>query len=137
MKSDIEKIFNDHLTVKFQHKPEVLKYLLQNERKQVCLDNLCEQIILCEKRLIIFDLTKWKFTITSTADMFALAALRVAEERALSPAERSRRIAVAGRDKELELIMSDLRKEGSIVDRTIVRGTDGSEEVTEEAGTEA
>ena len=132
MKSDIEKLFNAHLTEKFSHKPEVLKYLLQNDRKQVCLDNLCEQIIRAERKLILFDLTRWKSMIRSTAEMFAGAALRKAEEAALSPAERSRRIKVAGRDKELDDIMADLKKEGSIRDRTIVRSTDGSTEVTEE-----
>lgn len=93
MIEQIRKIFDQTLVKKFGEKREILNFLINHPRKQICLENLCAQIQLAERKLlsIVFNVEIYKKTIHDIALMFAGQALRKAEEDQLSSIERIRR----------------------------------------------
>jgi hypothetical protein len=91
MIADVKKIFDQELTAAFGTNQNVLNFLIKHERKEICLNNLCANLISIEKRVIVFNAEKYRYVIKNVAMMFADRALKVAEESALSKAERTRR----------------------------------------------
>ncbi len=115
MRSEIKKIFDARIAEKFRTLPEVRKFLLTHERKEICIDNLCEQIQICERKLysILFQAEDYKDTIHTVADMFCERALKKAEEDSISANERIRRMNEV--DEPTQLIR-DMVQQGLIVD---------------------
>lgn len=132
MKAEIEKIFDDHLREKFKATPEIVRFLIGHERKGICLENLCGQIEICERRQfnIGFNSKVYKRTIQDIGDMFASACLKHAEELALSSSERLRRITEGDKDKSIDEMVEEWKKDGAIVelDRTKALGEDDKAE---------
>lgn len=93
MIEDVTKEFNGAIRSKFAIKPEILKFLLNHPRKAMCLENLCREIQICEKRAlkIGFNIDEYKMLIRDIAFLFAERALKLAEEQAISSIERIRR----------------------------------------------
>jgi len=113
MRNDLEKRFDSALTKAFGTSPDVLKWLKNHERKHLCVDNLCEQVKIIERRQfnLAFDVKKYERLIKDFALMFAKAAILHAEEKMLSSAEINRQVSKRHLEKDLELQMIDLEKE--------------------------
>lgn len=103
MIADVQKIFDAYLTTKLSPKPEILKFVLHHERKNLCLENLCGEIKVCEWKLGSqrFDLAKYKLTIEEVAKLFAATCLKAKGEELLTRNERIRRIDEASQYEEL------------------------------------
>jgi len=97
-------------------KPEVMKFVLNHERKDIVLNNLCEQIQACERGIISFDTTKYNQVIDSVATFFSQAALQVKEADLVSYLEKQRRIDEQVKIENLEKIYNEEVKEEDHVD---------------------
>lgn len=85
MRRHVERRFNRWLMWKFGQKVDVTKFLLNHERKQKCIDNVCDQITEYEIRYPHKANTQSiAKLIDAAAGMFARAALNNAEQRARS-----------------------------------------------------
>lgn len=118
-RSQVVKHFDAFIADTFKEKPEIKKFFIMHPRKNLCLDNLCEQIALCEKRTysITFNAETYKRTIRDVARMFCTSALAQREQSQLSEAERARQTRENTRDEYVEEAIADMKKEGLIVDR--------------------
>lgn len=112
--TDVRRLFDAALVEKFNQLPDVLNFLLKHERKKLCLDNLCAEIIRMNGRKLLFELDTFKQVIETTADMFARKALKLAEENTLSSIERIRRQTESDRIKNAQEVMHELEKDGVI-----------------------
>lgn len=111
---DVTQLFDQYLTKNFGHKPEVLQFLLHHERRQICLQNLCGQIQIAEKRSKLrlnFDAIKYKLMIDEVAKMFAHAAVRVRVAELVSTAEKYRRQSEASKYDEIKSVVKGLDDE--------------------------
>ncbi len=91
--------FHSFIKEKFGAKPNVYTYLVNHERKDKCIDEITAQIRMAEISNIRhrLDLGRIQLMAEAGARMFCSAAIQHAEERALSGAERQRRIDNANR----------------------------------------
>jgi hypothetical protein len=139
MRADVLKIFDQFITDTFKAKPEVSRYLMNHERKNLCVDNLCEQIQIIERRRlkIVFDAAYYKRTIQDIARMFCNACLKHAEEKSLSSNERLRRIDEGNREADVKDMLNQWQKDGElrILDRTKELGADNGPSQEEVKGT--
>ena len=101
MIQDITKRFDKALSDMLDGHTEVKNFVLNHERKPVVLKNLCEQIMGCEKNLLVFDVSRYQQVIDSTAGLFAKTAIGVAEQHAVSDLERQRRIDEQEKEKSI------------------------------------
>lgn len=93
MEFEIKQYFDSYLVSTFKSE-NIRNYLLNHERKQRCIDRVCEQIRMAElgqlkQRMNIW---RWRTLVEACAKIFAEAALKHAEEAAISHAEMIRRI---------------------------------------------
>lgn len=118
MRSDIVKVFDAHIDEVFKTKPDVAKFVKNYERKGICIDRLCEQIEMIERRTfqITFDMNAYKKTIQDVATMFAKSVVRYAEEQNLSSIEKIRRETEANKDKQVQEMIDGWKKEGALID---------------------
>lgn len=106
---DVKQIFEDHLKTTLITQPEVLKFVLNHERKDLCIRNLCDQILVSERKLRAkFDQKKYKLMIESIANQFAQAAIDLKKQEILSQSEKKRLIKQADSLKEAEECVNDL-----------------------------
>lgn len=91
MLSDVRRIFDESVDTLFSEKPHLVPFFKDHERKNVVLNNLCEQILIIENRNLHFNAEAHRTLIKDVALLFCKAALKLVEEQHLSPAERSRR----------------------------------------------
>lgn len=110
--------FHEFIAEKFRHKPDIYNFLIRHERKQKCLEGICEQIKLAELSNIgqRMDMKRLQILSRAGARMFCDAALKHAEESTLSQSERSRRIS---EHKDINEIKSDL------IDRDVIKDSHG------------
>lgn len=111
---DVTVHFNNALRVKFGHKPDILKFLLEHERKDLCLKNLCNQIEIAERRgrfRLDFDVTKYILMINEMAVMFARAAVNARINELMSSAEKHRRQSEATKYDEIKSVVKGLDDE--------------------------
>lgn len=106
---DVSKEFDNVLTTVFTSKPDVLKFLIGHERKQVCLDNLCRELNGIRK----LGKENYLAVIASAAKMFAKAALDYKETQLLSEAEKRSRIYNADIEKRVAAASQDIEKEAT------------------------
>jgi len=118
MRSEIEKLFDAELDRIFKTKPDIAKFLKTHPRRNLCLDNLCEQVETCEKRTysITFDADAYKDVIKSVARMFSEAALNHLEQSLLSESEKLRLRKEGERDLYVEEAIEEMKKDGLIID---------------------
>lgn len=104
MIKQVEMVFNSYLAQLFQAKPEIHRFLLNHERRPIVILRTCEQIAQAEASNIKqrFDTAKHSALIFECAKMFANAALTHAEQKALSHAERQRRLDSANRIERIK-----------------------------------
>jgi hypothetical protein len=112
--SDVRMLFDEALVEKFKHLPDVLQFLKTHERKKICVDNLCAEIIRMNGRKLLIELETFKMVIKDTAYMFAKKALQKAEEDTLSSVERIRRQTEADRIKNAQEVLHELEKDGVV-----------------------
>jgi hypothetical protein len=98
MEFEIKKYFDSYLISTFKSE-SIRNYLLNHERKQRCIDRVCEQIRMAELGQLKqrMDIWRWRTLVEACAKIFANAALQHAEESALTQAEKMRRIDEATR----------------------------------------
>lgn len=89
-RSNVKVIFDKFLEETFTPKPEILKFVLNHERKNVVINNLCEQILRIERYNINFDAHKYTFVIRSIAKSFATVCLEHHRQQSLSSLEKIR-----------------------------------------------
>ena len=95
----------------FKNKPDIIRFVKGHERKELVLQNLCEQILRCENFCVMFDVSKYKSVIKAVVKMFSENALKYAEEKLISTAEITRRTRESDRIKDAENMMLILEKE--------------------------
>jgi len=112
MEFEVARCFDSFLVSTFKAE-SIRNYLLNHERKQVCIGKVCEQIRIAELSNLKgrFDLWRWRQVIEACAGIFANAALNHAEEKALTQAERTRRLDEACRMDNLKAEFDALAEE--------------------------
>jgi len=117
-KDEIQTVFDQELKDTLFTKPEVLKFIIDHERKGLCLDNLHTQIRLAEfttfpRKETIFQLIK------DFARTFAKVALDQKEQDLLSAAEKKRLESKAHYLKDAETtFLKDMEKEEAMEGHT-------------------
>lgn len=112
MKERVKQHFDSWIVHKFKNEG-IRNYLLRNEHKEKCLNELCNQIQICERAQfsINFDVKKYKYVIENVANMYAKAALEKAKQDTLSNAEKQRRITEHHKMEQLEAEWEEDQKE--------------------------
>lgn len=110
--SDIRALFDKALVQKFKDQSEVLKFLLDHERKRVCINRLCAEIIRMNGRKLLVELTYFEQVIETTANMFAFQALKKAEQDALSSIEKIRMRHDADTIERAKEVIREVEKDG-------------------------
>ncbi len=105
----VKLFFDEFIKDRFGTKPDVLNFLMQHERRDACFKGICEQVVKAElsnigKRM---DIRRVKLLTEAGARMFCDAALKHAEEKILTQAEKQRRIDDASRLENLQAELVD------------------------------
>lgn len=111
MIEDVTRRFDDAIKAKFKDKQDVQNFLLKHERKNLCINRLCEQIVRAENYSINVKVTTYASIIGDIAMMFAKACLQKVEEDHMSSIDKFKIMAKHDNLKEAELILHDLEKE--------------------------
>lgn len=90
MISDVRKIFDDYLTKKFKTNQSILNFFMKHERKEICLNNLCAEIMAIENRRLDFNAYTYVELIEAVAKMFCERSLTVQDQKLMSTNERRR-----------------------------------------------
>lgn len=122
---DVERVFDEFLVETLGKKYEILKYVKEHERKPLVISNLCEQIVRCEKGIILFNADKYRYVIRSIAKMFAQVTIQHHEDSNLSELEKIRRVHKEDHLKRAAEAMIDLEKEALSTNLTSFGGYDG------------
>lgn len=122
MYHDVKRRFEEEITKRLSSKPEVLKYVLRFERKEVCLRNLCEQIEKLERASfqIVFDAKKYDTVIRDVANLYMKAVVHYLSESMMTDAAKAKQRADANYLKDAQELADELEKEA-------FRGADESE----------
>jgi len=115
----IQSRFDNWIKFKFEPLPEIVKFLLKHERKELCLKNLCREIQTIEIRkgtpLKVEDLSE---IVDMTARLFSSNALTIKEQSLMSDAQK-RKIAEDSMDYKLDEFegeQTELRKHYGVVE---------------------
>ena len=111
MIEDVTKRFDKAIQAKFKDKPEIQSFLLKHERKGLCINRLCEQIVRAENLSVMPNVQIYSNVINDVAIMFASACLKKAEEDHYSQAQRTAITKQQDDLKEAEGLLKDLEKE--------------------------
>lgn len=105
-------IFDQCLSVRYKKHPEVLKWLISHERKQLAINNCCQQVAIAEKsRKNKFNSLEMAALIAAASEMFARAALNAHEAFLMSEAERNRRQKEVDEIKEIETSVKEIDRD--------------------------
>lgn len=118
MIEDVTRRFDLALKSKFKEQTEVLNFLLKHERKQLCINRLCEQIIRAENYRINVSVSTYATIIQDVAFMFANACLQKCLEDHYSSAKKAEINRQQTALKDAEDLLLDLEKE-TIRDRSL------------------
>lgn len=103
----IADIFDDKLKDTFKDKPNILKFLLEHERKNLCLDNLMKEIKIAEE-IVNISKSHLKMLVNDFAIIFAKSAIQHKEQQLLSDAEKARQVKQHEEQEEYkEMLESD------------------------------
>jgi hypothetical protein len=121
MEIQVAQYFDSWIIATFKAE-NIRNYLLRHERKANCIARICEQIRIAELSNIRqrFDVWRYRQVVEACAKMFADAALRFAEEQAISNAERARRIDEASAMDNIKAEFDEMEKEvlsGKLISR--------------------
>lgn len=110
-RSEIEALFDSNIKEIFKEKDEIKRFLLNHERKPLCIASLCDQV----SGFDIFYRPRTKEVhsiIRDVAKMFAGQCLEHKEQELMSSAERARRIQKANYINDAETtFLEDQKKE--------------------------
>lgn len=88
---EVSQMFDKALRDFYPLKPQVGEWLVKHERKHICLNHLCREIVLAEKQhKTRFGRPQLQKMVDGVAKMFAGNALKKKEEELLTEAERER-----------------------------------------------
>lgn len=100
-KGIVKKAFDEHLIYLFNSKPEVLKFVRNHERKNLCIENLINEIELMEtKQPALLKKDHLELLGAEYARMFADAALKHEHEQQMNYLEKQQKIDEANIIKE-------------------------------------
>lgn len=109
MRTHVEKRFDGYLKHKLGKKPDILRFVLNHERKHVCIDNICNQIQIMERKPNMMANTKRvAYIIDNMADFFAKVAIEQRIQYMKSDIEKKQITAQADRIKEAEGMVKEL-----------------------------
>jgi hypothetical protein len=112
MKEDVTRRFDEELKKVFgPTQPEILKFLLTHERRDLCIRNICREISKANGLALRVSLTNYDKLIRDLARFFAKTAIQHIEEQLLSHGEKVRRVSAADHLKRAEEMLVDLEKE--------------------------
>lgn len=118
---EVQKIFDDKIRSAFKTRPDLKKFFLKHERKQLCLENLCGEIKLAEALLARkFDGEKYRNMIEQVAVMFCRGAIGQKEKDIASRAEQRRREIAP--EAELLEFQAEINEENAKVHRGQIIG---------------
>jgi len=96
----IATTFNREVETLFESNEQIKRFILDHERKELCIDNIAKEIRIAELGSVFKVKTNHvEFVAKEYAKTFSRAALQAAEEKSVSEMEKIRRIKEA-KDKE-------------------------------------
>ena len=94
MNKIIRQLFDDRIKSVFKIDPNIQRFLLNHERKNLCLERLAREIRTAElarpKNCTVFNIAKLRLCVATTADLFARAALENRKKELMSIMEMKR-----------------------------------------------
>jgi hypothetical protein len=111
MIEDVTKRFDLAIQSKFKDKPDIKNFLLKHDRKKLCINRLCEQIVRAEGMSVLPNVAAYATVINDVAMMFAGACLKKAEEDHFSQSQRNAITRQQDALKDAEGLLKDLEKE--------------------------
>ncbi len=93
MRRDVEQIFDAYIkSVYYTRGADVMRFFTQHERKNICIDNICEQIQGVERSRMSISFNKKLYTkfIEDIAMKFCFDTLTYAKQQSLTRLEQSR-----------------------------------------------
>lgn len=104
MRRIVVAFFNDELKRVFETKPTMLDFLTKHERKNMCIDNICHQVILSERRAKnhLADINNLERFVRDLARIFASTCIEHKKEELLTSLARQGKISEINRISELE-----------------------------------
>jgi hypothetical protein len=111
MIDQITKHFDDFLRERLKTKPEIMNYVLKHERKSLCIQNLCAEIIRTEKYRINVSVETYKSLIQGVAGIFANATIEHLEQKHYTQAKIRQLQQERDRIKDAQEMLQDLEKD--------------------------
>lgn len=112
MNQIVRRVFDEHLKTVFASKPDILRFLLNHERKNLCLERLAKEIRMAELSQKVggsaFNISKLRACIETTANIFALAALEAKKKELLSLMELKRLEDEAAKVSEAQNVLREI-----------------------------
>lgn len=90
MKKLISDRFDQKINELFSERPEIKRFILNHDRKQVCIENLNRELWKLENTSVRTNINSLTLAIDSFAEMFARAALLSKEQELMSKTEQIR-----------------------------------------------
>jgi hypothetical protein len=115
MRQIIIDTFDNHLKKEFKEHPNVLKFLLNHERKQLCINNLIREFKIAEwsiQRYDLLTLNSLKMFTVDFANMFAKAALKLKEQNLMSEASKQHKM---HQDQETQDYIKFLNEDSDVI----------------------
>jgi len=110
-----------------QNREELVKFVLNHERKVLCIQNLCAQIQAAEGKISTFNVNDWKDLIRETARMFANAAIEAQIALHTSSAEKARQASIGSEYDEIRSCIKELDPDEEEGNARPIGGDPGSE----------
>ena len=111
MLQTVTVLFDTYIKSKLDQKPEVMKAVLNHERKQVCLQNLCAQIKAVEAINPAWNKGLMIKTVDSVADLFMKSVLEHWKQSAMSELVRKQKTAEADKMANANEVLEEYNRE--------------------------
>jgi hypothetical protein len=111
MIEDVTKRFDLAIKTKFKDKLEIQNFLLKHDRKNLCINRLCEQIVRAENYNIKVSVKTYDSVIGDIAMLFAKAVLQKHEEEHYTSIQKQQILAKNNAIKDAQEILKDLEKD--------------------------
>ena len=112
MREIIEKEFDWYIQTNFK-KESIRSYLMQCDRRERCINAIFDEIKKIELAPVFFGQELFKRVIHDVCAMYSKAALKYAEEKAVSRLERQRRIDEANNIEEAKGLLQEMEDEAT------------------------
>lgn len=105
MNVTVTTLFDRELKKVFAEKKEILNFLLNHERKKLCIANICRELKAVEFTTLTTNRQLLELVVKDFSMLFAKAAIKQKEEQLLSQAERFR---IEQENRQIEEQMKEL-----------------------------